>query len=201
MYRASFSQKNLAPKHSTKCLQSFRTLFSRYFLRISNVYIFCILDQFGKLFWWKIVDFKTICNFSTKTGPIRSSSSRAIKNMSSTVADWNESLCYFLWVTYFLDLQEAARLQREQTWTPSSALSPTPPPGSSSSRESSLDPSTIHTASASVLSTRSPRQIIIQRSEDGFGFTLRHFIVYPPEVIRLEQCLEIFAFDNFYFKL
>ncbi len=58
-----------------------------------------------------------------------------------------------------------------------------PAPGSSSSRESSLDPSaTIHTTSTAILSTKSPRQIVILRSDDGFGFTLRHFIVYPPEV-------------------
>ena len=47
-------------------------------------------------------------------------------------------------------LQEAARLQREQTWTPATM---SPAPGSSSSRESSLDPTScvVHTASASVL--------------------------------------------------
>lgn len=59
-----------------------------------------------------------------------------------------------------------------------------PAPGSSSSRESSLDPtcgSIVHTATTNVLSNRSPRQIVIQRSEEGFGFTLRHFIVYPPD--------------------
>ena len=82
---------------------------------------------------------------------------------------------------FFILFQEAARLQREQTWTPATM---SPAPGSSSSRESSLDPTScvVHTASASVLSTRCPRQIIIQRSDDGFGFTLRHFIVYPPDV-------------------
>lgn len=26
-----------------------------------------------------------------------------------------------------------------------------------------------------------PRSLFIRRSENGFGFTLRHFIVYPPE--------------------
>ena len=88
----------------------------------------------------------------------------------------------FSFLTWFFILfQEAARLQREQTWTPATM---SPAPGSSSSRESSLDPAScvVHTASASVLSTRCPRQIIIQRSDDGFGFTLRHFIVYPPDV-------------------
>ena len=52
---------------------------------------------------------------------------------------------------------------------------------------SSLRPTTL-------LSTKSPRQIVILRSDhsaptnqssssaQGFGFTLRHFIVYPPEV-------------------
>ena len=43
-----------------------------------------------------------------------------------------------------------------------------------------------------VLSTRSPRQLVIQRSEEGFGFTLRHFIVYPPEV-RHEIMIFIFC--------
>ncbi|XP_061938514.1 uncharacterized protein LOC107994952 isoform X8 [Apis cerana] len=28
---------------------------------------------------------------------------------------------------------------------------------------------------------RSPRTLLLQRGENGFGFTLRHFIVYPPE--------------------
>ena len=90
--------------------------------------------------------------------------------------------------------QEAARLQQgtATSWTPAT-LSPTPG-STTSSRESSLDP-TIHTASTSVLSTRSPRQLIIQRSEEGFGFTLRHFIVYPPEV-RIEFCLLFFFGEN-----
>lgn len=26
-----------------------------------------------------------------------------------------------------------------------------------------------------------PRALLLKRSENGFGFTLRHFIVYPPE--------------------
>lgn len=28
---------------------------------------------------------------------------------------------------------------------------------------------------------RGPRTLILRRGENGFGFTLRHFIVYPPE--------------------
>ena len=94
--------------------------------------------------------------------------------------------------------QEAARLQREETWTPATI---SPAPGSSSSRESSLDPTSgsviVQAASAaSVLSTRSPRQIIIQRRDEGFGFTLRHFIVYPPEVRVLFEKL-IFRWTTF----
>ena len=30
-------------------------------------------------------------------------------------------------------------------------------------------------------SKSSPRQLRIERKDNGFGFTLRHFIVYPPE--------------------
>ena len=76
----------------------------------------------------------------------------------------------------------------------------------SSSRESSLGPiSSIAAGSSSggyhadttnqaLLSVKTPRQIVIERnraqasnfssssSSNGFGFTLRHFIVYPPEV-------------------
>lgn len=26
-----------------------------------------------------------------------------------------------------------------------------------------------------------PRNVVVHRTENGFGFTLRHFIVYPPE--------------------
>lgn len=35
-----------------------------------------------------------------------------------------------------------------------------------------------------ILSTKSPRQILIKGRgpNGGYGFTLRHFIVYPPEV-------------------
>ena len=46
------------------------------------------------------------------------------------------------------------------------------------------------------MSTRSPRQIIIQRRDEGFGFTLRHFIVYPPEVRVLFEKL-IFRWTTF----
>lgn len=28
---------------------------------------------------------------------------------------------------------------------------------------------------------RGPRTLLLRRGENGFGFTLRHFIVYPPE--------------------
>ncbi|XP_075237153.1 rho GTPase activating protein at 19D isoform X2 [Lycorma delicatula] len=39
---------------------------------------------------------------------------------------------------------------------------------------------------------RGPRSLFLKRSENGFGFTLRHFIVYPPEsytVLSRDRCL------------
>lgn len=96
--------------------------------------------------------------------------------------------------------QEAARLHREHTgWSPTVGKYPEPSPSTSvsrwstpegSSRESSLDPTTIRTP-ATVIGRTTPRNIVLHRipsgSEavsgggSGFGFTLRHFIVYPPE--------------------
>ena len=32
-----------------------------------------------------------------------------------------------------------------------------------------------------VISWPGPRTVVVPRAENGFGFTLRHFIVYPPE--------------------
>ena len=74
----------------------------------------------------------------------------------------------------------------------------------SSSRESSLGPASLNAVGGSapaiglpepeLLAVKSPRHIVIERnfqashdgnvnsSSNGFGFTLRHFIVYPPEV-------------------
>ena len=73
----------------------------------------------------------------------------------------------------------------------------------SSSRESSLGPVSLNATGSAVaysgdsntalLAVKSQRHIVIERSRgstlqfsssssNGFGFTLRHFIVYPPEV-------------------
>ena len=103
-------------------------------------------------------------------------------------------------------LQEAARLHRESAgWTPlptaaaaaSLRFSPAWSVDGGSSRESSLDPSLSSAASLTprpLLSKNSPRCIVIHRtagtdSSQGFGFTLRHFIVYPPEVGQTSQTL------------
>merc|ERR1712018_676960 len=72
----------------------------------------------------------------------------------------------------------------------------------SSSRESSLGPISLNATrpntglyndvNPALLSVKLPRQLVIERnrgassqittsSNNGFGFTLRHFIVYPPE--------------------
>ncbi len=45
---------------------------------------------------------------------------------------------------------------------------------------------------ASVASARGPRAINIQRSSAGFGFTLRHFIVYPPDSVSV-RCPFLFC--------
>ena len=37
------------------------------------------------------------------------------------------------------------------------------------------------TGTSAVISWSGPRTVIVPRTEAGFGFTLRHFIVYPPE--------------------
>ena len=41
---------------------------------------------------------------------------------------------------------------------------------------------------------RGPRRISIQRSSAGFGFTLRHFIVYPPDSVQVSFPFYIFFF-------
>ncbi len=80
--------------------------------------------------------------------------------------------------------------------------SPTPPTAATASSLTSLTGSrslpvaAAATQPALILSTKSPRHIVIRRKRGpvavagvtpaaagGFGFTLRHFIVYPPEVI------------------
>ena len=39
-----------------------------------------------------------------------------------------------------------------------------------------------------ILGSKSPRQILVKRgaASGGFGFTLRHFIVYPPEEVSVK---------------
>ena len=81
--------------------------------------------------------------------------------------------------------------------------SPTPPTAATAASLTSLTGSrslpvaaAAATQPALILSTKSPRHIVIRRKRGpvavagvtpaaagGFGFTLRHFIVYPPEVI------------------
>ena len=36
-----------------------------------------------------------------------------------------------------------------------------------------------------------PRTVYVPRSDNGFGFTLRHFIVYPPETAMDEQVTNV----------
>ena len=44
----------------------------------------------------------------------------------------------------------------------------------------------------SLLSTWSgPRTVIIPKTEQGYGFTLRHFIVYPPDISRSNLNLHV----------
>ncbi|XP_035389482.1 LOW QUALITY PROTEIN: rho GTPase-activating protein 23 [Electrophorus electricus] len=38
-----------------------------------------------------------------------------------------------------------------------------------------------HPASAEGVAWKGPRTVVVQKNTQGFGFTLRHFIVYPPE--------------------
>ena len=107
----------------------------------------------------------------------------------------------------------------------------------SSSRESSLGPVSLNTLGSAVgvygesnlaaSALKSARRIVIERSRapttqlsgssasNGFGFTLRHFIVYPPEVtifyrsmyskyrakfynLNLQYALSLFITDNSY---
>jgi len=71
-------------------------------------------------------------------------------------------------------VEDSSRLNREAlsgTMNPPAPLVSTRP--NSYRREASLPPAT-HSRS-------NPRQLRIERKDNGFGFTLRHFIVYPPE--------------------
>lgn len=36
-----------------------------------------------------------------------------------------------------------------------------------------------------IIHPRGPRRLCLTRGDNGFGFTLRHFLVYPPESYRL----------------
>jgi len=72
-------------------------------------------------------------------------------------------------------LEDSSRLNREAlsgTMNPPAPLTNTRP--TSYRREASLPPPPTHSRS-------NPRQLRIERKDNGFGFTLRHFIVYPPE--------------------
>ena len=128
------------------------------------------------------------------------------KIKSNVELDYYKSLESLLKVSF--DFQEAARLQREcsvqPTWSsPSAIVSRSSHQSSnfggnsetscSSSRESSLGPISLNAARPSVGLYGGLRQLVIERnrgtssqipssSNNGFGFTLRHFIVYPPEV-------------------
>lgn len=42
--------------------------------------------------------------------------------------------------------------------------------------------------------SRGPRSLYLRRQENGFGFTLRHFIVYPPEPLDVS----IIYYSNYY---
>lgn len=45
-----------------------------------------------------------------------------------------------------------------------------------------------------------PRTVYVPRSDNGFGFTLRHFIVYPPESALDEvYCVDIAEIVFFFF--
>ncbi|KTF70928.1 hypothetical protein cypCar_00050334, partial [Cyprinus carpio] len=38
-----------------------------------------------------------------------------------------------------------------------------------------------HCALGKGVAWKGPRTVVLQKNSQGFGFTLRHFIVYPPE--------------------
>eukprot|EP00090_Calanus_glacialis_P009978 TRINITY_DN1835_c0_g1_i1.p1 TRINITY_DN1835_c0_g1~~TRINITY_DN1835_c0_g1_i1.p1 ORF type:complete len:1716 (-),score=684.24 TRINITY_DN1835_c0_g1_i1:112-5259(-) len=72
-------------------------------------------------------------------------------------------------------LEDSSRLNREAysgAMNPPAPLTNTRP--TSYRREASIPPPPNHSRS-------NPRQLRIERKDNGFGFTLRHFIVYPPE--------------------
>ncbi|KAL0130720.1 hypothetical protein PUN28_002385 [Cardiocondyla obscurior] len=56
-----------------------------------------------------------------------------------------------------------------------------PPPPAPSSGPGSGDPASPKSAQKENSPPRGPRSLLLRRSENGYGFTLRHFIVYPPE--------------------
>ncbi|XP_020285089.1 uncharacterized protein LOC109855339 isoform X3 [Pseudomyrmex gracilis] len=55
---------------------------------------------------------------------------------------------------------------------------PAPGPSSGLGSDSSASPRSVQKENSPP---RGPRTLLLRRSENGYGFTLRHFIVYPPE--------------------
>ncbi|XP_071555059.1 rho GTPase-activating protein 21 isoform X4 [Temnothorax nylanderi] len=56
-----------------------------------------------------------------------------------------------------------------------------PPPPAPSSGPGPGDPASPRSVQKENSPPRGPRTLLLRRSENGYGFTLRHFIVYPPE--------------------
>ncbi|XP_011645064.1 rho GTPase-activating protein 21 isoform X1 [Pogonomyrmex barbatus] len=56
-----------------------------------------------------------------------------------------------------------------------------PPPPAPGSGSDPGDPSSPRSVQKENSPPRGPRTLLLRRSENGYGFTLRHFIVYPPE--------------------
>ncbi|XP_039313812.1 uncharacterized protein LOC105205487 isoform X4 [Solenopsis invicta] len=56
-----------------------------------------------------------------------------------------------------------------------------PPPPAPSSGPGPGDPTSPRSVQKENSPPRGPRTLLLRRSENGYGFTLRHFIVYPPE--------------------
>ncbi|XP_018363761.1 PREDICTED: rho GTPase-activating protein 21-A isoform X2 [Trachymyrmex cornetzi] len=56
-----------------------------------------------------------------------------------------------------------------------------PPPPAPNSGPGSGDPTSPRSVQKENSPPRGPRTLLLRRSENGYGFTLRHFIVYPPE--------------------
>jgi hypothetical protein len=76
-------------------------------------------------------------------------------------------------------VQESARLRRERLSHTPPPVPPSHPRSGGGGHQYKMEPS--HHTPAMPLSRGNPRQIQIERKDNGFGFTLRHFIVYPPE--------------------